>query len=32
VRVGGKFTSIDQDRIMLELKESNARLAAFANP
>jgi 5-methylthioadenosine/S-adenosylhomocysteine deaminase len=32
MRAGGKFTSIDQDRIMAELKESNARLAVFANP
>jgi 5-methylthioadenosine/S-adenosylhomocysteine deaminase len=31
VRAGGQFTSIDQGRIMAELKESNARLAAFAD-
>lgn len=32
MRAGGKFTSIDQGRIMAELTESNERLAAFANP
>ncbi|MBX9843395.1 MAG: amidohydrolase family protein [Xanthobacteraceae bacterium] len=32
MRSGGKFTSIDQDRIMSEITESNARLAAFASP
>lgn len=32
MRSGGKFTSIDQDQIMREMAESNARLAAFANP
>jgi 5-methylthioadenosine/S-adenosylhomocysteine deaminase len=32
LRAGGKFTSIDQDRIMAELNESNKRLAAFADP
>jgi cytosine/adenosine deaminase-related metal-dependent hydrolase len=32
MRSGGKFTTIDQDRIMREVEESNARLAAFANP
>jgi cytosine/adenosine deaminase-related metal-dependent hydrolase len=32
MRSGGKFTSIDGDRIMAEVSESNARLAQFANP
>jgi 5-methylthioadenosine/S-adenosylhomocysteine deaminase len=32
MRVGGKFTSIDQAQIMAQVAESNARLAAFANP
>ena len=32
MRAGGKFTSIDQDRIMAELQVSNKRLAAFADP
>ena len=32
VYVGGKFTSIDQAQIMAQVAESNARLAAFANP
>ena len=32
MRFAGKFTSIDQGRIARELAESNARLAAFANP
>ena len=32
MRSEGKFATIDEDKIKAELVESNARLAAFANP
>jgi 5-methylthioadenosine/S-adenosylhomocysteine deaminase len=32
MRSGGKFTSIDHEKIVAELAESNARLGAFADP